>query len=141
VGQTGLLKPAQTLSQTKTGSSLTHVVILWLFQVVKTRHFESAMSMAGFDEHPDDRMIRVKPKIAGFIARLLPGKKKLPETVLAAVGLRSFGRHDDDPRVFRQRHGGIDGTHQAILHDAHHGQGPSMLRKASLDRRRDGVGW
>src|SRR5438105_4544629 len=45
-------------------------------------------------------------------------------------------RHDDDPRVFRELHRGIEGTHQAVLHDTRHGyRAPAVLAEVSLHRR------
>ena len=56
-------------------------------------------------------------------------------------GSRPVGRDNDDSRVFRQLHCGVERTHQAVLHDTRYGHGAAVPTEVGLDGRRGRVGW
>src|SRR4051812_35122388 len=68
------------------------------------------------------------------------GGTSVGSTATPILPSRRLGRHDDDARVFRQFHGGIEGTDEAILHDAGHGQGSTAAGKVGLDGQGGRVG-
>jgi len=73
----------------------------------------------------------------GIVTQFL-GFLKATNVCFGSAPLR---RHNDDPRVFRQLHGGIKVTHQAVLHDTRHGYWtPEVPTKVRLygGRRRAG---
>jgi hypothetical protein len=54
--------------------------------------------------------------------------------------LHSFSRHNDNSRMLRQFHGGIEGTYHAILHNTNYGQGSVVLLKVLFHGGRHSVG-
>jgi hypothetical protein len=53
-----------------------------------------------------------------------------------------FRRHNDDTRVLRELHCGIQGPHQAVLHDTGHSHwAPAVSTDVSLHRGGRRVGW